>query len=340
MKYFFPKFYYDEQRCLKVMIQITTPSRLHITLIDLNASLGRVDGGVGLTIEQPCMRISAQKINEGVFVKGNNEHLDRMKKAAEAVIPEGKGIHISAETSYLSHVGLGSGTQSALAAGWAVNQLYDLGLGVREIAALVGRGGTSGIGVESFEHGGFIVDGGHKFADKGAFSPSAASRVSPGPVLFRHDFPDWPVVVAIPHLKGASDKYEVDIFKKYCPIPLHEVQAVSHIILMEMLPAVVEEDIANFGDALNRIQEVGFKQREVSLQPREVRQCMNIMREAGAYGAGMSSFGPTMFCVAEEPEQVKCAVSEYLEYAIGGEVFVTRANNSGAKTIYNENGNC
>jgi beta-ribofuranosylaminobenzene 5'-phosphate synthase len=322
------------------MIQITTPSRLHITLIDLNASLGRVDGGVGLTLKRPCMKISAEQTDEGVFVTGNSEHLDRMKKAAEAVIPEGSGVHISAETSYRSHMGLGSGTQSALAAGWAVNQLYELGLGVREIAALVGRGGTSGIGVESFEHGGFIVDGGHRFADKAAFSPSAASRVPPGPVLFRHDFPDWPIVVAIPHLKGASDEREVDIFQEYCPIPLHEVQALSHIILMEMLPSVLEADMASFGDALNRIQDVGFKQREVALQPREVRQSMNVMREAGAYGAGMSSFGPTVFCVAEEPELVRGAVSEYLESTIGGEVFVTHANNSGAQTIYNENGNC
>ncbi|HUW67185.1 MAG TPA: beta-ribofuranosylaminobenzene 5'-phosphate synthase [Candidatus Nanoarchaeia archaeon] len=321
------------------MIQITTPSRLHITLIDMNASLGRVDGGVGLTLERPCMKISAEQTDEGVFVTGNSEHLDRMKRAAEAVIPEGNGIHILVETSYQSHVGLGSGTQSGLAAGWAVNQLYELGLEVREIAALVGRGGTSGIGVESFEHGGFIVDGGHRFADKGAFSPSAASRVPPGPVLFRHDFPDWPLVVAIPHLKGASDKNEVDIFREYCPIPLPEVQAVSHIILMEMLPSVVEADIASFGDALNRIQGVGFKQREVSLQPREVRQCMNVMREAGAYGAGMSSFGPTVFCVAEEPEQMKWVVSEYLESTIGGEVFVTTANKSGAQIVYKENDN-
>lgn len=317
-----------------MMIQITTPSRLHITLIDLNASLGRVDGGVGLTLDEPCIKISAQKTNESVFITGNTEHLERMKKAAQAVIPEGKGIHISAETTYLSHVGLGSGTQSALAAGWAVNQLYDLGLSIREIAAIVGRGGTSGIGVESFEHGGFIVDGGHRFNDKGAFSPSAASHVPPGPVLFRYDFPDWPVVVAIPNLKGASDKHEVDIFQEYCPIPLHEVQAVSHIILMEMLPSLVEADMASFGDALNRIQDVGFKQREVNLQKKEVRQCMKIMKEAGAYGAGMSSFGPTVFCISEEPEQVKGAVSEYLESTIGGEVFMTTANNSGAKTIY------
>jgi predicted sugar kinase len=47
-----------------------------------------------------------------------------------------------------------------------------------------------------------------------------------------------------------------------------------------------------------------------------------------------------MFCVAEEPEIVRGAVSEYLESTIGGEVFVTQANNSGAQTINKENSNC
>lgn len=315
------------------MIRITTPSRLHITLIDLNASLGRVDGGVGLTLDEPSMTIAAIETNGGVFVTGSGD-LKRIKAAAEAVIPNGQGIHITVEDAYPDHVGLGSGTQSALAAGWAVNVMYDLGLSVRQVAALVGRGGTSGIGVESFEHGGFILDGGHRFADKGAFSPSAASSVPPGPVLFRHDFPDWPLVVAIPELKGASSQREVDIFQEYCPLPLGEVQAVSHIILMEMLPALVEEDMGVFGDAINRIQEIGFKQREVGLQTDEVRRCMEIMRENGACGVGMSSFGPTVYGVAEDPGEVETAVTEYLDSTIGGRVFITRAQNTGAETIY------
>ena len=277
------------------------------------------------------MRLSATKSNEGIFVTGDEEYASRIKAAAQAVIPEDEGVHITLEESFPSHRGLGSGTQSSLSAGWAVNQLYNLQLSVREVAALVGRGGTSGIGVESFEHGGFIVDGGHRFSDKGDFSPSAASRVPPGPVLFRHDFPDWPIVVAIPELQGASSQKEVDIFKKYCPIPLHEVRTVSHIILMEMLPAIIEEDPVSFGDAINRIQKAGFKKHEVALQKKEVRECMDIMRENGAYGAGMSSFGPTVFAVAEDPKNIEKAVSEYMGNTINGSVFITRAGNSGAQ---------
>ena len=53
----------------------------------------------------------------------------------------------------------------------AVNELYDLGLSVHEIAVKVGRGGTSGIGVAAFENGGFILDGGINSARRGHFFP-------------------------------------------------------------------------------------------------------------------------------------------------------------------------
>ena len=32
---------------------IKSPSRLHLTLIDMNGSYGRIDGGIGLTIKDP-----------------------------------------------------------------------------------------------------------------------------------------------------------------------------------------------------------------------------------------------------------------------------------------------
>ena len=55
--------------------------------------------------------------------------------------------------------------------------------------------------------------------------------------------------------------------------------------------------------------DLGLGVREVGLQTDEVRQCMDIMREQGVYGAGMSSFGPTVYAVAEEPGEVKKAVA-------------------------------
>ena len=32
---------------------IRTPARIHITLLDLNGSYGRIDGGIGFSIQNP-----------------------------------------------------------------------------------------------------------------------------------------------------------------------------------------------------------------------------------------------------------------------------------------------
>lgn len=314
------------------MIKITSPSRLHLGLIDMNAELGRVDGGVGISLESPGMSLSAQKA-DCVEVLGDSVLADRVIKAAEAVLPEGEGISIRIEADIPDHVGLGSGTQAALTGAAAVNEVYGLGKSIRELAVAVGRGGTSGIGVAAFEMGGFILDGGHKFEEKSAFSPSAASRVPPGPVLFRKDFPDWPIVLAIADVQGAHDAEEVDIFKKVCPIPLPEVQEVSHVVLMQMLPALVEEDLESFGEAVNHLQTVGFKKREVDLQPRPVLDIVQFMRDNGASGAGVSSFGPVVYGIAgsmNEGEKLRKEVQQMLDESLGGEALLTKAKNKGA----------
>jgi beta-ribofuranosylaminobenzene 5'-phosphate synthase len=309
------------------MLRITTPSRLHITLIDMNASIGRVDGGIGLTLDEPVIGIKAEQ-SDTFEITGNSEHLERIRNSAAMLLPEGEGIHITIEKDYPSHIGLGSGTQAALAAGMAVNRIYNLGLSVYDLAIKVGRGGTSGIGVAAFEKGGFILDGGHKFSEKKAFLPSAASRLPPAPVLLRKDFPDWDIVVAIPEHKGASSKKEVNIFKEKCPVPLWEVEELSHIILMQMLPALLEEDMVTFGKSINSIQKIGFKRREVELQPVS-EELMKALRDGEAYGAGMSSFGPTVYAFGEDAEDLKRIAEEFL--GDKGKVFITKARNEGAR---------
>jgi beta-ribofuranosylaminobenzene 5'-phosphate synthase len=309
------------------MLSITTPSRLHLALIDMNASIGRVDGSIGLTLDEPGIKISATRYDI-VEITGKSEHIERMINSAMALLPDGEGIRISIEKDYPSHIGLGSGTQAALAAGMAVNALYDLGLSIYEVAVKVGRGGTSGIGVATFENGGFILDGGHKFSEKKAFLPSAASKLPPAPVLVRRDFPGWDIVVAVPEQKGASQTNEVNIFQKVCPVPLHEVEKLSHVILMQLLPALAEEDIVTFGKSINAIQKLGFKKREVELQPVS-KALMQILRDDGAFGAGMSSFGPTVYAFGEDADDLKKIAEDFLGGK--GQVFITKGRNEGAR---------
>jgi len=317
------------------MIEIIAPSRLHMTLIDLNASLGRVDGGIGITLQEPAMCIRAEA-GDGINISGQSEHAQRMHDSAQKVSDAFGigGVSIEVVSDYPSHTGLGSGTQASLAAAYAVCAVHGIDVSVRRLSEIVGRGGTSGIGVAAFERGGFILDGGHKFSEKGGFKPSAASVAKPAPVVLQRDFPNWDIVLVLPDLKGASSSKEVDIFKQFCPIPLRDVQELSHVILMQLLPALIEEDITTFGDAVNRIQDVGFKKHEVALQHPIIHEIMELCRNAGAYGVGMSSFGPAVYVFCDNAEQMKKSIAKKLDESVGGECRIVHANNSGAVIRY------
>jgi beta-ribofuranosylaminobenzene 5'-phosphate synthase len=263
------------------------------------------------------------------------------------------GIRIEIAQSIPAHTGLGSGTQLSLGIASAICTLYDINFNIEKTALLVGRGGTSGIGVAAFRHGGFIVDGGHRFpTQKSSFLPSSASgNVAPPPVLFRQDFPDWPILIVIPgqppapfsplikgvrglskgdcrHISGAE---EVRLFTTLCPMPQAAAQQLSHLILMKLLPALVENDLISFGEAINRIQEIGWKKIEIDAQGTIIQKTMDFLRNNGAIGVGLSSWGPTLYALGEDLKSLQEKTNQFLAcLPEGGTCFITNANNIGA----------
>lgn len=320
-------------------IEVKTPSRLHFTLIDLNGSLGRIDGGIGVTLDYPNVLIEAEP-SKSILVEGEKKDLAEsiIRKAINKISP-GNGVKIKIKSTIPDHVGLGSKTQLSLALATAINRIYARNFSVRELVKIVGRAGTSGIGVAAFERGGFILDGGHSFGpgkQKEKFLPSSASLAPPAPVIIRQDVPeDWFFVIGIPNVdKGAHGAREVGIFKKYCPIPLREVEKLSHLILMKTLPAIMDKDIEAFGNSLHEIQKIGFKKVEVELQDRVVKKLINFMIEKGAYGSGVSSFGPAVYGLVsgiETAEKLSLETELFLKKHTGGTAFISGVNNKGVE---------
>ncbi|MGA2677045.1 MAG: beta-ribofuranosylaminobenzene 5'-phosphate synthase [Methanobacterium sp.] len=326
-------------------MMIETPSRLHVTLIDLNGKYGRIDGGVGITIREPKLILEAEngyESNEIIFTNSTNLNSgilnDYHVKINNAIIKTNQFLglnenyHFNIREYYPSHSGLGSGTQLSLAVAKLILKINGQDLPANEIAGIVGRGGTSGIGVASFDHGGFIVDGGHKTIFKHDFLPSSASKASPPPILAKYDFPkDWNLILVIPQAeRKVSGDHEVNIFQEYCPIPLMEVQKLTYILLMKMMPAVVEGDLDDFGQAVNIIQGVGFKKIESDLQNSFTNYLIESLRSAGASGVGLSSFGPTIYAVTDTNTKDICRTARSLMKDKEGEIISSKAQNSGA----------
>ncbi|MCK4687658.1 MAG: hypothetical protein KAT66_05985, partial [Candidatus Lokiarchaeota archaeon] len=294
-------------------IKITTPCRIHLSLIDENGYTGRVDGGIGLMLDRPNVILEVSNSADEFKIECHryyresvhviNEKASRIFKAFNI---NNKNYHFKLKRYYPSHVGLGSKTQLSLAIAFAITRLKGLNnISLQELTKLVERGGTSGIGWRGFETGGFILDGGHEFGkgkEKETFLPSSASTsANPALTISRYNIPNnWRFVLVIPNVKkGAFGDEEVSIFKNHAPIPRNEVNEVSHQIIMKILPALIKNDLKCFGEGLKRIQSIGFKKIEISLQHDIVKDLLKFFDEYGLKAYGMSSFGPSVIGIVE-----------------------------------------
>ena len=158
-------------------------------------SRGDCMGALGLAINRPKLVLRAETADE-LRVEGSE--IDRITAYAERFISRygvPKGAHLNLLTAIPAHVGLGSGTQLGLAVGTALARLAGLKLSVADIAVAVERGVHSGIGIATFQHGGFVLDGGHRIlpAQSAVSDESRQSRQIEKsrvpPLLFRHPMP-------------------------------------------------------------------------------------------------------------------------------------------------------
>ncbi len=317
-------------------IFVKTPSRLHLGVIDLNGGLGRIFGSIGVAIGHPNVILEASSFSE-MKVSGEEASLtirvvERFLKFYDLHL----GARIHVERTIPRHVGLGSGTQLSLAVATSLARLSGLDCSIEEIAEALGRGVVSGIGTAAFNHGGFIVDGGHRF--EGPDRESLLSGVPP--TIFHLPFPtDWIFVVAVPRVeRGLSDMEEVSTFQDIVGVGSESADRICRLVLMKMIPALVERDIDGFGDALTQVQLLvgaNFRGAQGGRFANPISEgCFQKMMEEGVRGAGQSSWGPTVYGLVRgerEGERVKGAVEEYLEKDPGGMVFIAPPDNQGAQ---------
>ena len=127
---------------------------------------------------------------------------------------------------------------------------------------------------------------------------------------------------------STAEKY---IFQTLCPVPKTDIEQVSHLVFMNLIPFLIEHGIEAFGHALDQIQIVGFNKIEMTLQPPELTNLMNDMRDVGAYGVGLSSCGPDPLHRLRSCEQRHCrgATQELLRE--DELIITTRGQNRGAE---------
>jgi beta-ribofuranosylaminobenzene 5'-phosphate synthase len=322
------------------MIEVRTCARLHMGLLDINGEQGRLYGSIGVAVSHPRLVLRADS-SDKLIVEGLDT--ERVVACAQRFINHygvPKGAYLNLVENIPAHVGLGSGTQLAMAIGAALSRLAGLKLSTEEIAIAVGRGAHSGVGISTFRRGGFVLDGGHRIIsnDSGHSRQIAHNKIPP--LIFQHTVPeDWFFVLIIPEDKqGFSGEKENSALVNLPEAPAALVEKISRLLLMKMLPALVEEDIISFGKALTDIQcMVGDCFASVQggrYASPFLDKLVRFLLDKGAAGAGQSSWGPTVYGLVKGSDQADHMVQEvraFLTGAEGGQVFSVRPHNDGAE---------
>ncbi|MFW9997227.1 MAG: beta-ribofuranosylaminobenzene 5'-phosphate synthase [Candidatus Odinarchaeota archaeon] len=329
-------------------LTIITPSRLHFGLIDLNGEYGRVDGGSGISLTDPCWKLEFKPSSKFSFDTNGlieSELLDTLgiNRIFKAFDHLDHKCTVDCKASIPPHSGLGSHTQLSMALVRGITELNGLKLNEDDLIRMSGRGGTSGIGIRTFLKGGFICDLGHSFGpdgEKQSFLPSSRSNpTNPPPVLLNYAVPtNWYFIIALPNVfQGASGTKEVDIFQEYCPVPSSEVGEVSRILLMKVLPGILQQDIHSFGKGLSLLQRTGFKKIEIELQDPLIKELLIEAEKNRAAGTGMSSFGPATYALTDtfvQAGKIKDKFRSVMDKGPGGAVIISGPNNTGAELIF------
>lgn len=307
-------------------LRITAPARLHLGFLDLNGKIGRRYGSIGIAIDRPSTELQITRARENAVTGPESR---RVLKLLRRFTDDGRSGTYAIDIAHAipAHAGLGSGTQLALAVGTAVARLEARDLSAADLAALGERGARSGIGLEAFTSGGFIIDGGKGKADL------------PPPLTLRADFPEhWRIMLILdPNFSGVSGEAEITAFAGLPPFPESQAAHICHLVLMKLMPGLKEDDIEAFGSAVTEIQEIvgahfASKQGGSPWTSRAVGELASRMRDLGATGIGQSSWGPTGFAFVDSQK-----AAERLYHSLGEdakrdglEILIAHGRNTGA----------
>jgi len=267
------------------------PARLHFGFVDLHGGLGRRFGSLGLAIDRPAVRMSLSKAAAFEVSGPGAERVARVLSTLHRRLGIGPGVRAQIEESIPEHCGLGSGTQISLATAVSACALFGRAVPVPELARSMQRGTRSGIGSGLFELGGFVVDGGRGGLD------------APPPVISRLPFPeDWRVVLLFDaHLTGLHGESEAAAFRDLPRFPERQAERLARLVLMQLLPALAEARIEEFGAALTDLQQtIGdhFAPAQGGrYASRQVEAALHFLAGCGAAAYGQSSWGPTGFAI-------------------------------------------
>lgn len=322
-------------------VRIDAPGRLHFGMFGFGHTAQRQFGGVGLTIQPDTNSISDSSSAPSHSPPRCSVHigfqpaaklsasgdlpdrcLDCARRFAQAAgIAEPPCCIVAAAPP--QHSGLGVGTALGLAVAAGLQAMYATSLSPQQLAASVGRGRRSAVGVHGFFHGGLIVEAGKLPGE--AISPLSA----------RVELPEsWRFVLIRPLQPGGlSGQEEIDAFERLPATPAALTQQACAEVLLHLLPAAQGGDFSAFARSLHRFGQLAGgmfapRQHGVYGTPAAAEIAKRLLAD-GAPCVVQSSWGPTLAVPAPDAASAVALASHASTWFSDVELQIARPANQG-----------
>jgi beta-ribofuranosylaminobenzene 5'-phosphate synthase len=278
--------------------------------MDLGNTTFRKYGGAGFTLSGLPTEVAAT-CGRSIVVRDLCKLDDQSKKDLVSALQRLSDIAPLTKAQVIvrqlppQHIGLGTKTSLLLGALMAASLAAGVRLPKSLLQQISGRGGTSGIGINTFFKGGFLTDAGHNPAQSGGFAPSSSRRsIETPPVLCRVSIPQqWVFYLLLPRGRRFSGSLEQKFFKQNTPIQKAEVLQSIALLYHGVLPAVITDNLTLLKGSIERLQKTGFKNRELKVQPKVVRDIIYSFKDTPECAVGLSSMGPLIYVIANKKNQ-------------------------------------
>jgi beta-ribofuranosylaminobenzene 5'-phosphate synthase len=266
-----------------------------------------MNGGIGFAINGPVARIdiapsNALLVNDTRSDPMSRTEIEQLRLLLKAFCSD-RGLERMAQIDISgdirTHFGMGSGTSLRLAAIEGMALINGFHLTKAETIFASKRGGTSGVGINSYFEGGLICDlgrpnTGDDFAPSSAIQPDHLPLALPAITL-----PEWPILLCVPRqISPKTQNQEIEFFRRTTPLSNTASFEASYLALFGSYAAAAEGDYPAFCRSVNDIQHTAWKKAEWSEYGKPLAAIREALLAGGADCVGMSSLGPMIFCFA------------------------------------------
>lgn len=319
---------------------ISAPSRIHMNLLSMSYDGYRRNGGLGFAISgyDTCFKFSASGNNEIVDERDSalcSGELEKLRVYMDSLcsgLEFQKKVSVVIDAGPKPHSGLGVGTTTKLALAEALMLINGRKYEPLDLVRFSRRGGTSGIGINTYFSGGFVLDVGVMDKDL-VFGPSAnraSLDFSIPKVIVKASMPDWDIgILQSSAGKTISGVEEELFFSVNTPVTAHDIEAACYHAVMGVTSAVLESDYDCFSTAIRNIQDLKWKSLEWAEQSSSTNDAKRWLEANGVESIGLSSFGPVLYFTGNK-------LVELLDFQLPNEcqLKIVKPNNVGRVISY------